>query len=273
MLTARDDELDKVLGLELGADDYITKPFSIREFRSRVKALLRRARTPWHEDAGGRGAARGGRPADRRAAPHASRCAASRVQLTYVEFELLRTLMAHPGRVYSRRMLLEALWGTADFRDPRTIDVHIRHLREKIEADSHRPEHDPHRAQRRLPLPRRMNPLRSVRGRLALALLRRRRRRARRSSTCRRPVVQELADRRAAQPASSTNLQQVVLVTRADRPHPERARMEAQDVAPSPISSSRWSSSARPRRLGRSHWSLRRRRARATSSDVQTRSA
>ena len=63
------------------------------------------------------------------------------VQLTYVEFELLRTLAAHPGRVYSRQSLLEALWGSADFRDPRTIDVHIRHLREKIEVDPREPEY------------------------------------------------------------------------------------------------------------------------------------
>src|SRR5204863_2547518 len=63
------------------------------------------------------------------------------VQLTYVEFEILRTLLAHPGRVYSRRMLLEALWGSADFRDPRTIDVHVRHLREKLEHDSSHPEY------------------------------------------------------------------------------------------------------------------------------------
>ena len=62
------------------------------------------------------------------------------MQLTYVEFEILRTLMAHPGRVYSRRMLLEALWGSADFRDPRTIDVHVRHLREKLEHTPEKPE-------------------------------------------------------------------------------------------------------------------------------------
>jgi DNA-binding response OmpR family regulator len=139
MLTARDDELDKVLGLELGADDYITKPFSIREFRSRVKALLRRAR-----------AARGDGSEDDEQLVAAGllvdvprrtvEVRGERAQLTYVEFELLRTLMSHPGRVFSRRMLLEALWGSADFRDPRTIDVHIRHLREKIEADSHKPE-------------------------------------------------------------------------------------------------------------------------------------
>ena len=63
------------------------------------------------------------------------------MQLTYVEFELLRTLAGHPGRVYSRAALLEALWGSSDFRDPRTIDVHIRHLREKIETDPREPEY------------------------------------------------------------------------------------------------------------------------------------
>jgi DNA-binding response OmpR family regulator len=138
MLTARDDELDKVVGLELGADDYITKPFSIREFRSRVRALLRRAsvaRPFEHQsvisahdltvDLGRRVVDVAGKP----------------VQLTYVEFELLRTLAGHPGRVYSRRMLLEALWGAAEYREPRTIDVHVRHLREKLETDPAEPEY------------------------------------------------------------------------------------------------------------------------------------
>ena len=136
MLTARDDEVDKVLGLELGADDYITKPFSIREFRSRVRALLRRAQLA---------------PPDPRAetiesdglvidlARRSVDVRNAAVQLTYVEFELLRTLAGHPGRVYSRAALLEALWGSSDFRDPRTIDVHIRHLREKIETDPREP--------------------------------------------------------------------------------------------------------------------------------------
>jgi DNA-binding response OmpR family regulator len=139
MLTARDDELDKVLGLELGADDYITKPFSIREFRSRVRALLRRARAPRQGVDDEEQLVAGSLVLD------AMRRAVFRndnhVQLTYVEFEILRTLMAHPGRVYSRRMLLEVLWGSADFRDPRTIDVHVRHLREKLEDDASRPEH------------------------------------------------------------------------------------------------------------------------------------
>jgi len=139
MLTARDDELDKVLGLELGADDYITKPFSIREFRSRVRALLRRAAANASAGAGeedlisvdGLKIDVGRRSVEVREEP---------VQLTYVEFELLRTLASHPGRVYSRRMLLEALWGGADYREPRTIDVHVRHLREKLERDPREPE-------------------------------------------------------------------------------------------------------------------------------------
>jgi two-component system, OmpR family, response regulator len=139
MLTARDDELDKVLGLELGADDYITKPFSIREFRSRVRALLRRAAASSTLGLGeeeliavdGLKIDVGRRAVEVRDEP---------VQLTYVEFELLRTLASHPGRVYSRRMLLEALWGGADYREPRTIDVHVRHLREKLEQDPREPE-------------------------------------------------------------------------------------------------------------------------------------
>jgi DNA-binding response OmpR family regulator len=136
MLTARDDELDKVLGLELGADDYITKPFSIREFRSRVRALLRRAAIPAAVDE--ETIERDGLRIDlgRRDVEVAGR----EVQLTYVEFELLRTLAASPGRVFTREMLLQALWGGSDYREPRTIDVHVRHLREKLENDPSEPE-------------------------------------------------------------------------------------------------------------------------------------
>jgi DNA-binding response OmpR family regulator len=140
MLTARDDELDKVLGLELGADDYITKPFSIREFRSRVRALLRRASVSRQVDgSGGDLISVEGLTID--LGRRAVEVAGERVQLTYVEFELLRVLASHPGRVYSRRMLLEALWGGADYREPRTIDVHVRHLREKLERDPAEPEY------------------------------------------------------------------------------------------------------------------------------------
>ena len=139
MLTARDDELDKVLGLELGADDYITKPFSIREFRSRVKALLRRAAAPRHapleedpiEIAGLRiDSAR--RVVERDGAP---------IQVTYVEFELLRAMASRPGRVFSRQKLLEEVWGGSEYREPRTIDVHVRHLREKLETDPREPQY------------------------------------------------------------------------------------------------------------------------------------
>ena len=139
MLTARDDELDKVLGLELGADDYITKPFSIREFRSRVRALLRRAAVSRQFDADGEVISAQGLTID--LARRVVEFGGNRVQLTYVEFELLRILASHPGRVYSRRMLLEALWGGADYREPRTIDVHVRHLREKLEPDPAEPEY------------------------------------------------------------------------------------------------------------------------------------
>jgi DNA-binding response OmpR family regulator len=137
MLTARDDELDKVLGLELGADDYITKPFSIREFRSRVRALLRRAAVSRQFDEDGEVISAQGLTID--LARRVVEFGGNRVQLTYVEFELLRILASHPGRVYSRRMLLEALWGGADYREPRTIDVHVRHLREKLEPDPAEP--------------------------------------------------------------------------------------------------------------------------------------
>jgi DNA-binding response OmpR family regulator len=139
MLTARDDELDKVLGLELGADDYITKPFSIREFSSRVRALLRRAAVPRQTTPEGDVISADGLRID--LARRSVEVRNEPVQLTYVEFELLRTLASHPGRVYNRRMLLEALWGAAEYREPRTIDVHVRHLREKLERDPAEPEY------------------------------------------------------------------------------------------------------------------------------------
>jgi DNA-binding response OmpR family regulator len=140
MLTAKAEEIDKVLGLELGADDYITKPFSLREFRSRVKAALRRA-----------GMAR--REPDTDAEPlevhelridpakRAVEVRGAPVQTTYVEFEILVALATSPGRVWTRDMLLTRIWGDSAYRDPRTIDVHIRHLREKLERDAKDPEY------------------------------------------------------------------------------------------------------------------------------------
>src|SRR5438477_8706932 len=131
MLTARDDELDTVLGLELGADDYITKPFSIREFRSRVKALLRRAAIPPPSARLEETIDHGDLRIDIRRRTVEVR--GETVQLTFVEFELLTLLAANSGVVWTRRQLLERLRGGADYREPRTIDVHVRHLREKIE--------------------------------------------------------------------------------------------------------------------------------------------
>ena len=139
MLTAKAEEFDKVLGLELGADDYITKPFSMREFRSRVKAVLRRA------DLRGSNGDRSEEPLEDREVridfgKRQVEVRGEPVKLTYVEFEILAILARSPGRVFSRTMLLERLWGDAAYRDPRTIDVHIRHLREKIERDAKEPE-------------------------------------------------------------------------------------------------------------------------------------
>jgi DNA-binding response OmpR family regulator len=139
MLTAKDDEIDKVLGLEVGADDYITKPFSVREFRSRVRAALRRS-----EILRARGGGEAPIVAGQLEIDFERRAVAVRgeeARLTYVEFEILAALASAPGRVLTRDVLLEQVWGDAAFRDPRTIDVHIRHLREKIERDPRQPEY------------------------------------------------------------------------------------------------------------------------------------
>jgi DNA-binding response OmpR family regulator len=139
MLTAKSEEIDKVLGLELGADDYITKPFSMREFRSRVKAALRRAGMA-HPETDDEQAIdiRGLRidPTKRTVTRNGDSIAT-----TFVEFEILTALARSPGRVFTRDMLLSRVWGDSAYRDPRTIDVHIRHLREKIEADPKEPEY------------------------------------------------------------------------------------------------------------------------------------
>jgi DNA-binding response OmpR family regulator len=138
MLTAKTEETDKVLGLELGADDYITKPFSVREFRSRVKAVLRRAALAQPEAQFEEPIESGELSVDFEKRSVVVR--GESVRLTYVEFEILAGLARAPGRVFSRTMLLERVWGDAAYRDPRTIDVHIRHLREKLEQESKTPE-------------------------------------------------------------------------------------------------------------------------------------
>ncbi|HEX6603014.1 MAG TPA: response regulator transcription factor [Solirubrobacterales bacterium] len=139
MLTAKGSETDKVAGLEVGADDYITKPFSMREFRSRVKAALRRSRMAVEARAEG-GAIECEELTidfDRRMVTLAK----EEIKVTYVEFEILGALARSPGRVLTRETLLEHVWGDSDYRDPRTVDVHIRHLREKLEKDPKEPEY------------------------------------------------------------------------------------------------------------------------------------
>ncbi|MFP5451244.1 MAG: response regulator [Thermoleophilia bacterium] len=134
MLSARGEELDKVLGLELGADDYVTKPFSPRELVSRVKANLRRARVEPDRsaplrigdleiDATARTVVRGGRE----------------LALTFSEFEILHKLASTPRRVFTREELMNHLWDGNFFGDLRSVDVHVRHLRQKIEDDPSNP--------------------------------------------------------------------------------------------------------------------------------------
>jgi DNA-binding response OmpR family regulator len=136
MLTAKGSETDKVAGLEVGADDYITKPFSMREFRSRVKAALRRSRmAAGTQDDGAIVCGELTIDFDRRLVTLGT----DEVRVTYVEFEILGALARSPGRVLTRETLLEHVWGDSDYRDPRTVDVHIRHLREKLETDPKEP--------------------------------------------------------------------------------------------------------------------------------------
>jgi DNA-binding response OmpR family regulator len=139
MLTAKTEEIDKVIGLEIGADDYITKPFSMREFRSRVRAALRRAEMVPASELDEEPLERGDLRID--FAKRRTELRDEPVELTYVEFEILAVLARSPGRVFSRELLLERVWGDSSYRDPRTIDVHIRHLREKIEPDAKNPEY------------------------------------------------------------------------------------------------------------------------------------
>jgi two-component system alkaline phosphatase synthesis response regulator PhoP len=133
LLTARKDEVDRVLGLELGADDYVTKPFSPRELVARIKAILRRT-SPREGDGTGGQDGLVVDPARRRV--HVD---GREVDLTYTEFELLHLLARHPGLAFTRDQLLAEVWGADSFGDTRTVDVHIRHLREKLGDDLAQP--------------------------------------------------------------------------------------------------------------------------------------
>ena len=136
MLTARDDELDKLLGLELGADDYLTKPFSPRELVARVRAVLRRADRPLE-------AAETIRAGDVVLDLPRMRAevGGTAVELTPTEFQLLATLAARPGRIFTRSQLLDALHGVAFETYERAIDSHIKNLRRKVEPDPRRPRY------------------------------------------------------------------------------------------------------------------------------------
>ena len=128
MLTALDSEADAVQGLEAGADDYVTKPFGLAELRSRIRAVLRRSGP---RALGGEVLSVGPVRLDRNRREVTVR--GEPVRLTFSEFELLACLMSEPGRLLNRQELLRAIWGDSAYRDPRAIDVHIRHLREKLE--------------------------------------------------------------------------------------------------------------------------------------------
>ena len=153
MLTALDTEADAVQGLEAGADDYVTKPFGLAELRSRIRAVLRRA----GPRALGREVLSIG-PVTLDRSHREATVDGEQVKLTFSEFELLGQLMSEPGRLFNRQELLRAIWGDSAYRDPRAIDVHIRHLREKIEQRARGAEADPHRARGRLPLPGAVRP-------------------------------------------------------------------------------------------------------------------
>lgn len=139
MLTARSEDTDKIIGFECGADDYITKPFNILELKARIRALLRRAGASEQRektsgrletgeiaiDGGSRSAWKNGQP----------------VELTVKEFDLVELMMKNPGRVYSRENLLNLVWGYEYMGDFRTVDVHVRRLREKLEPDPANPQY------------------------------------------------------------------------------------------------------------------------------------
>jgi two-component system alkaline phosphatase synthesis response regulator PhoP len=137
MLTALNEEIDRILGLELGADDYVTKPFSTRELVSRIKALLRRVEFDTQQSKEKKHLAFGGFQIDlaRRKVIKGTQT----LDLRYKEFELLSLLVSHTGEVVTRAEIFDKVWGTDWLGDMRTLDVHIRWLREKFEADPQNP--------------------------------------------------------------------------------------------------------------------------------------
>ena len=138
MVTAKDSEADKVTGLELGADDYVTKPFSVRELVSRVRAHLRRA--GMRADEPDEDVLNGG-PVSLDVARHEVLVRGQSVGFPPKEFELLEAFLRRPGRLLTRDFLIEEVWGAGYFGDTKTLDVHVKRLRKKVEQDPHQPEH------------------------------------------------------------------------------------------------------------------------------------
>ena len=138
MLTAKDSEADKVAGLELGADDYVTKPFSMRELISRIRAHLRRADMGQAAEADGRLSVG---PVELDPGTHEVFVRGAPVPMTPREFELLETLLVRKGRLLTRDFLIREVWGPGYFGDTKTLDVHVKRLRQKIEEDPHQPRH------------------------------------------------------------------------------------------------------------------------------------
>lgn len=140
MITAKGEDMDKIMGLEYGADDYITKPFNILEVKARIKAILRRATAPESEKKGESAVLEAG---DMRLETEDRRLyiAGKEINLTSKEFDVLELLVRNPNKVYSREKLLEIVWGDDYPGDERTVDVHIRRLREKIEPNPSEPKY------------------------------------------------------------------------------------------------------------------------------------
>ena len=138
-LTARSDEVDRVLGLEIGGDDYVTKPFSPRELLARVKVHLRRTDAEEADASGGSVVQSGPFTLDRGA--HRLSLKNAELTLTSTEFRLLEFFLMHPGRAFSREQLLEEVWGHQHYVSPRTVDVHVRRLRERIEEQPEDPRY------------------------------------------------------------------------------------------------------------------------------------
>ncbi|MDQ7790109.1 MAG: response regulator transcription factor [Clostridia bacterium] len=137
MLTAKGEDVDRIVGLELGADDYVVKPFNTRELVARIRAVLRRVRATDYTAANGIMEIQGLTIDGPKRKVYVR---GVEVDLTAKEFDMLHLMVANPGRVYTRENLLEAVWGSAYYSDLRTVDVHIRRLREKIEENPAKPE-------------------------------------------------------------------------------------------------------------------------------------